>query len=99
MKMSAVLSNIRQRCWAEIDLDAVRHNADALLPQAGGALLAVVKANAYGHGAAAVARALDGRATLLGVANLQEAEQIEATRITAPIVLLGACLPEERDAA
>ncbi len=62
-------------------------------------LLAVVKANGYGHGAAAVARALQGRASLFGVANLHEAEAIEATNVGVPIVLLGACLPEEREFA
>jgi len=62
-------------------------------------LLAVVKANAYGHGTADVVRALDGRAALFGVANLHEAEGVEAVKSTTPIVLLGSCLPDEREAA
>jgi alanine racemase len=89
----------RQRCWTEIDLDALQRNADTLGARGGMELLAVVKANAYGHGAAAVARALGGRAALFGVANLQEAEELEATNTSAPILLLGACLPEEREFA
>ena len=89
----------RRRCWAEIDLAALLHNADTLRAQGGMELLAVVKANAYGHGTADVVRALDGRAALFGVANLHEAEDLEAVKTTTPIVLLGSCLPDEREAA
>lgn len=97
--MPAPADNLRHRCWLEIDLDAIAHNADVLREHGGMELLAIVKANAYGHGAAAVARVLGDRAVLLGVANLHEAEDVEGTRTTAPIVLLGACLPEEREPA
>ncbi len=89
----------RHRCWIEVDPDALRHNADSLRARGGMDLLAVVKANAYGHGAAAVVRALQGHATLFGVANLHEAEEVETTKTTTPIILLGTCLPEEREAA
>ena len=97
--MPSHADNLRHRCWVEVDLEAIRKNADVLKAHSRGELLAIVKANAYGHGAAAVARALEGRAALLGVANLHEAEDVEATKTTAPIVLLGACLPEEREPA
>ena len=46
------------RCWAEIDLGAVRHNADVARAHSKCDVMPIVKANAYGHGAVAVARAL-----------------------------------------
>ncbi|MEK7217024.1 MAG: alanine racemase [Chloroflexota bacterium] len=60
--------------WAEIDLDAIRWNAGQLAVRAKPAeLLAVVKADGYGHGAVEVARAaLAGGATWLGVALVEE---------------------------
>ena len=60
--------------WADIDLDAVRHNASLLAGLAGpAALCAVVKADGYGHGAGPVARAaLEGGATWLAVALVEE---------------------------
>src|SRR5207249_6817147 len=47
------------RCWVEVDLDAIRHNVAAIRRRIGSAkLMAVVKADAYGHGLAPVARTL-----------------------------------------
>ena len=85
------------RCWAEIDRAALRHNAKVARRIVGPKveLLAVIKANGYGHGLAAVAHALAEEADLFGVANVTEAiEAREATSI--PIVILGPALPEER---
>ena len=85
------------RCWAEIDRRALRHNAAVarrLLPP-NVALLAVIKANAYGHGLATVAHTLEDEADLFGVANLEEA--IEARKaVSHPVIILGPALPEER---
>lgn len=89
--------HVRHRCWIEVGVDALRHNADALRARGGAELLAIVKANAYGHGAAAVVRALRGRAGLFGVANLREAEDLDAANAKSPIVLLGTCLSDERE--
>ncbi|MCE9520616.1 MAG: alanine racemase [Verrucomicrobia bacterium] len=97
--MSDATNHHRHRCWIEVDPDALRDNAKTLRARGGMDLLAVVKANAYGHGAAAVVRALQGSAALFGVANLHEAEEVETTNTTTPIILLGTCLPEEREAA
>src|SRR5688500_9157411 len=60
--------------WADVDLDAIRHNAAVLVKQAGPArLMAVVKADGYGHGAVAAAfAALEAGATWLGVALVEE---------------------------
>jgi alanine racemase len=73
---------------AEIDLDALRHNYarfKALAPRS--QVMAVIKADAYGHGAVAVARAL-ADADLMGVAYIDEALQLRAAGIVSPLVLL-----------
>ncbi len=82
----------RERAVAEVDLEAIRHNVRRfhrdLAP--GAAILAVVKADAYGHGAVPVARAaLEAGARWLGVACVGEAEELRAAGITAPILILG----------
>jgi alanine racemase len=76
--------------WAEVDLDAIRHNAGVLAEVAAPArLCAVVKAGAYGHGAVEVARAaLDGGATWLAVALVEEGLELRSAGITAPVLLL-----------
>jgi len=76
--------------WAEVDLAAVRHNASLLSQLAApAALCAVVKASAYGHGAAAVAEAaLEGGATWLAVAIVEEGAVLRDNGIEAPILLL-----------
>ncbi len=76
--------------WAEIDVGAVRHNAAVLRRMvAPAALCCVVKADAYGHGSVAVARAaLDGGATWLAVALADEGIALRAAGITAPILVL-----------
>ncbi len=88
--------NATYRCWAEIDRSALRHNAKVLRDRIGSAeLLAVVKANAYGHGMVGVAQVLADDAQLFGVANLDEATTLRAA-LPHPIVILGAALPQER---
>jgi alanine racemase len=74
-----------------IDVGALRRNAETLLRAAGGAeLWAVVKANAYGHGARECARAaLDGGATALCVATVSEALALRAELPTARILVMG----------
>ncbi|MGI8820285.1 MAG: alanine racemase [Chthoniobacterales bacterium] len=86
-----------RRCWVEIDLEAVRHNAVVAKMRAGEgvALLAIVKANAYGHGLAAVAQALADHAQLFGVANLTEALALRAF-VPHPVMIMGPALPAER---
>ena len=74
---------------ATVDLDAIRHNVRTLRTAAGGArLCAVVKADAYGHGAVPVARAcLEAGAGHLAVSSVEEAEQLRAAGIAAPVLL------------
>jgi alanine racemase len=74
--------------WIEVDLAAIRHNVGALRPP-GTELMAVVKANAYGHGDVPVARAaLDAGATWLGVALVEEGLRLRAAGVDAPILVL-----------
>lgn len=82
------------RAWAEVDLDAVRANVRTIRETAGVPLLAVVKADAYGHGAVPVAQAaLEAGARGLGVATAREAWALRQAGITAPIQILGSFLP------
>jgi alanine racemase len=83
----------------EIDLDAVRHNVRALKPDSA-EVMAVVKADGYGHGAAQVARAaVDTGATWLGVALVEEGLELRAAGLSAPIMVLSEFAPgSERDA-
>jgi alanine racemase len=73
---------------ARVDLAAIRHNVAALLP-GDAALMAVVKADGYGHGDVAVARAaLDAGASWLGVALVEEGLRLREAGIEAPILVL-----------
>jgi alanine racemase len=84
------------RCWAEINRSALRHNAEFVRQRLGSAeMLAVVKANAYGHGLMGVAETLADEARLFGVANLEEALALRES-FSHPIIILGPALPEER---
>lgn len=89
-----------RRCWAEIDLAALRYNARVARDRVGGSveLMAVVKANAYGHGLAKVAQALANDADLFGVATLEEALEVRANLPDRAVLILGPALPEERSA-
>lgn len=71
-----------------VDLAAIRSNAAALAERAGSAsVLAVVKADAYGHGLVPAAKAaLEGGATWLGTAQLDEALALRAAGVTAPVL-------------
>lgn len=92
-----------QRAWVEIDLGALSHNVQQLVkflsPRT--QLMAVVKADAYGHGAVTVAKtALEAGASWLGVATVPEGIQLREEGIKAPILILGAInTPEQIQAS
>ena len=87
------------RCWAEIDRGALRHNAVVVREKIGQAeILAVVKANAYGHGLIGVSETLAGVVELFGVANLEEALALRKAGLAQPVIILGPALPHERSA-
>ncbi|MFD0697783.1 alanine racemase [Paenibacillus sp. GCM10027628] len=83
--------------WVEISLDALRSNIEGfqkVLPE-GMKLMAVVKADAYGHGAVAVSKeAIAVGVDYLGVAFFDEALELRNAGITAPILVLGYTPPE-----
>lgn len=88
------------RAWAEVDTDAMKHNLAVVrraLP--GYRRMAIVKAEAYGHGIEGVVRSLDGEGiSFFGVATIAEAARVEAAGChTCPFVL-GPCFPAEREA-
>ena len=73
---------------ALIDLAALRHNYQLARECSGGKALAVVKADAYGHGAVPCAQALQAEADGFAVACIEEALELRAAGITQPILLL-----------
>ncbi len=87
------------RCWAEIDRAALLQNARVARERIGSAeMLAVVKANAYGHGMIGVAETLAKEVQLFGVANLEEAVALRGAKLRHPVIILGPALPGERPA-
>jgi alanine racemase len=81
-----------RRTWAEVSLDAAVRNHGAIRAQIGGdcRLMAMVKADAYGHGAVALARLLQELGTdFLGVASLDEALELRRAGIRTPVLILG----------
>ncbi len=80
----------QRRAWAEVDLDAISSNAGVLRSVASpAALCAVVKADAYGHGAVPVANAaLAGGATSLAVALVEEGVVLREAGLEVPVLLL-----------
>ena len=82
----------QQRAWLEIDRDAISHNTAQILRtlKPGCDLMAVIKADGYGHGAVTVAEAASaGGATSFGVATLAEGIELRQAGIAAPILVLG----------
>lgn len=85
------------RVYADIHLDAVRENVDALMRSVGGQTkaMAVVKADGYGHGDVAVARAVYDQVYAYAVATLDEAVNLRENGIDKPILILGFVNPDE----
>jgi alanine racemase len=93
---------LSHRCWAEVDLDALRENLAWIRHRVGPdvKILTVVKADAYGHGLKQTAALLMQSGTdIFGVANLAEAHTIRTVGKGWPILMLGACLPDEVELA
>ncbi|MFI5314363.1 MAG: alanine racemase [Myxococcota bacterium] len=92
----------RRRAWAEIDLGALARNFRAIRARAvGKRVIAVVKANGYGHGAVLVSRALaDAGCDAFAVISVDEGAELRAAGIRAPILVLGGALtPAEAERA
>ncbi len=79
-----------RRTWKEINLSALENNLDIIKKEFDYEVCAVVKANAYGHGAVGVAQALEKKGVVcFAVSNIQEAEELRSAGIKAPILILG----------
>ena len=87
--------------WAEIDLSAIAHNLHQIkqLVAPDVMIMAIVKANGYGHGAVEVSKKLlSSGANWLGVASPEEGIALRQAGIIAPILVLGAFLPGQQEA-
>jgi alanine racemase len=88
--------------WAEINLDSLKSNFLQTKRVIGNnvGVISIVKADAYGHGAVALGKALIGSGSdMLGVATVEEALELRESQIHAPITLLGGIQPEEAKSA
>lgn len=84
---------------AIVDLDAIEENFRAVCRKAGVPVMAVVKADAYGHGVIPVARLLEPLCGFFGVSSMAEALQLRRAGLTKPILILGYTPPEAYPAA
>ena len=73
----------------KIDLDAILENFDAIRTKARVPVMAVIKADAYGHGAIQVAQLLQDKAAFFGVSSMLEATELRRAGLTNPILILG----------
>jgi alanine racemase len=81
---------------ALIDLDALRHNACEIKKYVSKSqIMAVLKANAYGHGAAMVASAIDDVVDMIAVSCLEEAVELRDAQVNLPILLLEGCFSDD----
>ncbi|MBR6572484.1 MAG: alanine racemase [Clostridia bacterium] len=79
-----------RRAWAEIDLEAIAKNYDAVCNMTNTQVIPIIKADAYGHGAVKVAQILKGKSVgLFAVSTLDEAEELRLAGITSDILILG----------
>lgn len=75
--------------YVKIDMDAICANIEAVKAKTGRKVMAVVKADAYGHGAVSVARLLQDRVAFFGVSSMAEALELRQAGLTTPILILG----------
>ena len=75
--------------YVTVDLDIILQNFNAVCEKADTDVMAVVKADAYGHGAIEVARTLEERCAFFGVSSMQEALELRRAGIQKPILILG----------
>ena len=84
--------------WIEVNLNAIKHNLKAIKSKVGHEtkILAIVKADAYGHGAVKVSQTLEQNGTdMLGVAFQGEGLELRKSNITIPILILNPVLSEQ----
>ncbi len=81
--------------YVTIDLDAIYENVLAVKEKTGAQICGILKADAYGHGALAVAETIGSLCSFFGVASVSEARELIRGGITKPILLLGYLHPED----
>jgi len=83
--------------WVEVHLDAIQKNLERLREKIRPftRVMAVIKANAYGHGLVPVAQALQGKVDFLGIGSLKEASILREQGITTPLFLFGRLFRDE----
>ncbi len=93
-------SGVQHGSWIELRTDPLLENLRTLRKHARqNDVLAVIKANAYGHGLTEIARALAGQVTYFGVASLREALELKENFPQTPVFLFGHLFPHELSAA
>ena len=75
--------------YVKIDLDQIARNFSAVQKKVGVPVMAVVKADAYGHGAILVAKQLAGKCAFFGVSSMLEALELRKAGLQEPILILG----------
>jgi len=86
--------------WVEVDLSAIQNNVKLITKKTQQQVMAVVKANGYGHGAIQVAKAaLAGGATWCGLARIEEALELREAGLVCPLLLFGWVPPEKIERA
>lgn len=92
-----MVSSTHRPTKASVDLSAIASNIDTIqsrLPEKT-QIFAVVKADAYGHGAVAVAQHIESQVDYFCVSNLDEGMELRQAGLTKPILILGVIMPEE----
>ena len=94
------LVEVEERAWVEVDLAALWANYRLLAGRAGGEVIPVLKADAYGHGALPLARFLEGKGVgRFAVATLEEGRRLREGGIKGEVLLLGSLHPLEAEEA
>ena len=75
--------------YVKIDLDIIEANFEAVRSKTAVPVMAIVKADAYGHGAVQVARCLEGKCAFFGVSSMLEALELRQAGLKTPILILG----------
>ncbi len=89
VKLSELISLNFDSTRVKIDLDAIASNFDAIREKAGVPVMAIIKADAYGHGAIQVARLLQDKCAFFGVSSMLEAMELRQAGLATPILILG----------
>ena len=86
-----------ERIYAKIDLNAISKNVEGVrnIIPANTMIMAVIKADAYGHGAVSVSKYLDDKIDWYGVSNVYEGVELRNNGLNKPILILGATMPAE----